>query len=130
MKNKYYTPDPEEFCIGFEYESLQDERFPDEDNSWEKNIISDEWHLRKFIEYYCGDHIEIRAKHLDREDIESLGFEQIEYDTYKKVNVYIELDMEYKTFINAVVQGAAVILFQGTIKNKSELKKLLKQLGI
>ena len=43
MSNKYYIPSPEEFRVGFIYESLQDERSPNEDSSWEKNTIENEW---------------------------------------------------------------------------------------
>lgn len=119
MENKYYTPTIEEFHVGFEYE------YKYSDKGWTFKVYEPHFTINNVeVEEYC------RVKHLDKEDIESLGFEQIEYDTYKKENIYIELNMEYKTFISAIKQGESSILFQGTIKNKSELKKLLKQLGI
>ncbi len=144
MNNKYYTPDPEEFCIGFEYESLQDERFPDEDNSWEKNIISDEWHLRRFLGYYCDDHIEIRTKHLDREDIESFGFKYgLKLRCYMNPICYMKKVGYGYFWINATQNNKVIIYhslnnmgerasirFSGTIKNKSVLKQVLKMIGV
>jgi hypothetical protein len=175
-ESKYYTPEIEEFHVGFEYESLQDPRFPEKDSSWEKNTIKDEWDLKTFIGYYCGDHIEVRVKALDREDIESLGFEDRDmfyYDSkisYKNGVPFVEnymnkskskvlskfikshmggnygLGSEYifiekvksyenATHISRIIyngDGSAMVTsaFRGTIKNKSELKRILKQIGV
>tara|TARA_R110002074_G_scaffold366532_1_gene540490 strand:- start:74 stop:514 length:441 start_codon:yes stop_codon:yes gene_type:complete len=139
MENKYYVPDIEEFYVGFNYESLQDPRLPDEDDSWERNTIEDEWDLKTFIGYYCVTHIELRIKHLDREDIESLGFTHVASGWYNytlAITIPHWTDLKLRTWKDneVIITGfrgdEEGILFQGTLKNKSELKKLMNQLGI
>ena len=133
VDNKYYTPTIEEFHVGFEFEV----NYTDE--GWTKEVfcsgegrnIDSVSKLKaflgraKFKEAY-------RVKHLDREDIESLGFVFKGGDTHltyhyggyaithtpsnNKINIYYYDGSE---FVNAI-----------TIKNKSELKRLLKQLNI
>lgn len=143
QENNYYTPVVSEFHVGFEYESLQDERHPEEDSSWSKEVIGDEWDMRTFIGYYCGDHIaDLRVKYLNTEDIESLGFECSVGDMYDKRNLKFTND---KCHITKNYQNGKIIIeknhrdmfyehpeiwFTGIIKNKSELKRLLKQLGV
>lgn len=142
MENKYYTPEAEEFHVGFEYESLQDERTPEKESSWSKELISDEWEMRTFIGYYCGDHIaELRVKYLDKEDIESFGFTQITEGCF---NLPIKefrgrLNQEVRILVRDTIliylakdldDKETYVLFTGSIKNKSELKKLLKQLNV
>ena len=117
---KYYTPKIEEFHVGFEFEKEW------EDGSWSKEILEvDE--LKDIEEEMLPI---TRVKYLDKEDIESLGFSIFEnktrYKKYKKNN-YILGHYGVKTVIIWDVAGE---LFDGEIKNKSELKKLLKQLKI
>ena len=132
MENKYYTPAIEEFCVGFEYEEYTD--WIEQNNgigTWDKKITTAYENLG-----YIANRLrknEIRVKLLDREDLESLGWNQIEYDTYKleTQEIYFEFNPEYKNFIwkkNSF--NNECILFRGAIKNKSELRKLLEQLGI
>lgn len=126
MENKYYTPTLEEFHVGFEYQ--------------QKTISTKEWvdvnytHLDKDTKYIIDEN-RIRVKHLDQEDIESCGFflkklyyyykyeeSGIRLDFFKGENVEIErfdLDtMEWR------------YIFKGKPKNKSEFKRILKQIGI
>ena len=150
-ESKYYTPEIEEFHVGFEYESLQDPRLPEKDSSWEQNTIDDEWDLKTFIGYYCGDHIEVRVKHLDREDIESLGFEDYKHSScdWYKLEKRVEDNFSSYGYWNCFrllhsytdegikiiayehsFNGDENVLFAGKVKNKSELKRILKQIGI
>lgn len=139
MNNKYYTPELEEFHNGFEFEVLGD-------TQWQKETFGSSY-LR--AEDYCSDY-KTRVKHLDQEDIESLGFkrsnlEKSIYLSSSKIKLYPHLE-SYTIGIN-FNQGinthcliffvpdehnipAGVNLFVGQIKNKSELKRILKQLGI
>ncbi len=82
-----------------------------------------------------------RVKYLDREDIESLGWEYKEttegkYDyfwdkgTGKHSILYSETQKRCLVTIRDEVRKKDFTVFVGTIKNKSELKRLLKQLGI
>ena len=127
--DKYYTPEISEFFVGFEYETsyLQDY------DTWKKEILEED-DAGYFQSIYFGDAVptEFRVKYLSREDIESLGFSQIDYDTYRFgiEEIYLEFNPEYKTFIYSKKYDPIKNnnLFVGTIKNKSELIKLLKQL--
>ena len=76
----------------------------------------------------------IRVKHLNQEDIESLG-----ETVYKDGKIYFsnnELPPLAITFNGGVssiiIEGiiSKCVLFMGTIKNKSELKRILKQIGV
>src|SRR5690606_29619740 len=70
---KYYTPEIEEFYVGFEYERFIPKSNSTEEECWEKlsmsiNYLSLEELDNEIIEK------EIRVKYLDKEDIESFGF--------------------------------------------------------
>jgi hypothetical protein len=136
MENKYYTPEIEEFHVGFEYESEEDPRIP----TWEKQKVETYRDLANCMEYYGNDaDVETRVKHLDREDIESLGFILNVVDCGEDTQ-YNELGIRrnkeggyFGTFFLDDTHGEYNIqIFESfyRIKNKSELKRLLKQLGI
>lgn len=129
--NKYYTPTTEEFHKGFEFEWFQ--------NNFEKEIFSittdDDLEI-------IDDEIregKIRVKLLDREDIESLGWELdscVEQECFYlhiSSNLHngdirlIFREKENSIEINACRFGEC---FYGILKNKSELKKLMNQLNI
>ena len=142
MKEKYYTPEIEEFHVGFEFER------PNTINrvSWVKTVFEN----GECAEQYCK-YDESRVKHLDREDIESMGFQTYK-DEQGNPNVVYERELDKSNIRgndlvhilhNHVSKWVGVFIgdsetpysdwetrFTGTIKNKSELKRLLKQLGI
>ena len=82
-----------------------------------------------------------RVKYLDKEDIESLGFK---LEHYNKTSIYGAMGNTKKPYIienfspvgnniykiTWISTMGNLVLFNGYIKNKSELKKLLKQLEI
>lgn len=153
MENsKYYTPNLEEFYIGFEYLW----RVIDKDNK--------ETYLNKTINkwtFYCehGDTTEferieynlnrnIKVKYLDKEDIESLGWKKCN-EWYYKININVDISNpntytlngefastnEWSMFLEdknqlIILDCNGDYLFKGIVKNKSELIKLLKQLRI
>ena len=154
---KYYQPKIEEFYVGFEFE------FQGMDCNWfltgwskETVNISD----KDYFGLYTLEHIQkvlkgdtperyLRVKYLDREDIESLGFEFLTFGDYgeliftKKVEwainhpTIIKIDVSHnscKLRIQKKLQGGMddryYTEFEGVIKNKSELKRILKQLNI
>jgi hypothetical protein len=142
---KYYTPDVEEFYVGFEFESKRgaydgtvktQEQFDNE--KWQYDFCS-EGDLPYIERALTGTNAKnglchLRVKYLDREDIESLGFE-IDAD-YKSINSVLFSKDDY-TILQSDITEILIsdlfnetTLFNGRIKNKSELKKLLKQLGI
>lgn len=144
-KNKYYTPEIEEFHPGFEY--------------YDADVLTT---LDEKVEIYIAgiqDSINmglIKVKYLDREDIESLGFTEgerpdgfgyageyyvIKNAEYKKPTrtEVDELHLIHQPITNWILIWQIMKLnigdhhnvrFSGTIKNKSELKRLLKQIGI
>jgi len=135
MTPKYYTPEIEEFCIGFSFEILNTEGLyfiPNKPhNCWNKTkintgIFSDLQNIEVLL-----IEKQIRVKHLDREDIEECGWIQRDYDTFGFNNQYsFEFNPEYKSFIYLTERKSESTLFRGDIKNKEDLKKLMLQLGI
>ena len=139
MESKYYTPAIEEFHVGFEYESEEDPRI----RTWEKQVIDINTSLRYFRDDSDVNH---RVKYLDKEDVESLGFV---YDKtskesqwkFRKNNImlyYRPISLQLGTFTIDHMKSDFIMEYSKdnkmisllTIKNKSELKKLLKQLRI
>ena len=129
-ENKYYTPEISEFHVGFEYEELNHYK------KWIPKIFGG--FLPKTINEYISKN-ECRVKYLDREDIEECGW------------VYNEEEGRFRFRDNemyslTVFHNEAIMIkyiwretehnenfdfkFDGTIKNKSELKRLMKQLNI
>jgi hypothetical protein len=78
---------------------------------------------------------ERKSEHcLNKEDIESLGFvTDPSGERYFELNDYqLNLDIHpvYNVTIFTDKYGDSRIVFQGTIKNKSELKQVLKMIGV
>lgn len=151
-EEKYYTPSIEEFHVGFEYEIYSEGLFEDS--------IEDfcGWYSYKFQQGNCFRDFEdiklnlqqIRVKYLDKSDIESLGWKEAEetkeilqrfgrYTVFECANIFLTVYSD--NMISIVVNTGKVKLtpnepmdlaciFNGTIKNKNELKTLMKQLGI
>lgn len=151
MENKYYTPTIEEFHVGFEYEY-----FDSIYSRWRTYILYEEYTLptQDMLEDYnpfwqTKNLSSFRVKYLDREDIESLGlkFDDIRCDdNYNEWECYFSISNEIKFGISVKkseedipyisiypdhkTSEHLIFRFTGYIKNKSELKKLMKQLGI
>lgn len=127
--NLYYTPTIEEFHIGFEYEEYQ--------------FLERNWKTVKceFIKPNTTiDSKWFRVKYLDQSDIESLGWEfekehvgleqlsfSINGPIYEDI-LYMDFDSKYMRI--AWLGEGDITRFSGTIKNKSELIKLMQQLNI
>jgi hypothetical protein len=152
---KYYTPTLEEFHVGFEYE-YQDG--PDDSfeprvhtvfNETERHIWVNDF--RDFKGTYVMAPIMYRVKYLDREDIEdvlgkefkedSVKYSSVDYK-YKKGDIYSkawivsywvkdrELQITRYDFKGENNPDSSRCVFEGTVKNKSEFKRILKQLGL
>lgn len=140
MENKYYTPTIDEFYVGFEYEYRY--------NHWEKR-----GYFPTHFNFTELDNLislqNIRVKYLDKTDIESLGFVDIHKGTdrgsidrcykyqlrkivsnkYEPIPTYkILCDLHYYPDKPGIIYIGGLCDFN--IKNKSELVKLLKMLGI
>ena len=124
MENKYYVPNITEFHVGFEYQ-IEDLGDDGKSKVWRDQIFEGEETRTYFIEELSRK--EIRVKYLDKEDIESLGFKHYSLSTYN----YKEYSLERIGVDNKLsISHYGNCIFLGYIKNKSELKKLLKQLKI
>jgi hypothetical protein len=144
--NKYYPPKIEEFYPGFEYEVMIPEK-----QTWSKETFYlNDSHIN-FIKYVDIQNEftknKIRVKYLDKEDIESLGFIlkhksidlwfekpgiTLREDGYHLKNIKLNYgihDQKLKIVFD-YTSGETQVHFEGKIKNKSEFKKILKQLGI
>lgn len=144
---KYYTPEIEEFNIGFEYEERSFNEA--ETDVWTKHTYNlskhhegTSWSLEAILRQGA-----IRVKYLDRDDIEELDYEFVEflnirtmlfYKTKNRVkHIVEENDLNFLTLKNrySVVEIHSDLHsvyhtkhgFNGTVKNKSELKTVLKQ---
>jgi hypothetical protein len=142
MDTKYYIPDISEFHVGFEYEHchssirfvMLDLRTGDRTNEtepkeiWEKSVFTgnefDIWKSSFEFDDSLRDG-QIRVKYLDKEDIESFGFTKTIEDQYYKDD--FELLIDDDLFIQIIKDDG--FIFQGAIKNKSELRQILKMIG-
>lgn len=142
-KTTFYTPKITEFYIGFEYEVLKGDNWikcSDFSNEYEHED-SPLHGLIKDLE-----NSKIRVRHLDPDEIISLGFGYSGADTKDSIHWYnklgnfkiinwlsdeiiINYDSEnHFLWIFAMDKGKANQLFQGVIKNKSELNKILTKI--
>ena len=127
--NKYYTPNLEEFCVGFEFEDSYG------DGEYAKNSI-DQLNIKDVIGSFLKKEVDIRVKYLDSEDIESLGFKYCKKSDLATIYSYKDYFIAYYNsgHISITEIGEMcrrdTILFNGRIKNKSELKRILKMIGV
>ena len=149
-KSKYYTPTIEEFHVGFEYEVFEDWDI-EKEKTWHKQVYDILKSNPERLEYVGGDMSKFRVKYLDKEDIESLGFEfnKEYYNNFfkEKYLVFFSKDMNITLSFYPNLKTVGTILYDPSkskimyekgidiktincikIKNKSELKRLLKQL--
>lgn len=150
-EDKYYTPDVEEFYVGFEYEITTG-------YDWAKKTFKHE-DFNTFMYKHLDNAVsqqQVRVKYLCKKDITDLGFKKRKKDTWIGWNDYvIECEERFDNYFgfctvhiprmgeiykicvhrylteecnieNDIENGESAILFKGYIKSKSELKQLLK----
>lgn len=127
IESKYYTPEIEEFYVGFEYEILNYKT-----NNFEKIIYPADYIEANIKPIQLLEYIKrgsMKVKYLDKEDIESLGWKYLNKNETFCYGVNEEWGLSHvKNIIEITYYGECN--FNGIIKNKSELKKLMKQLQI
>lgn len=130
MRDKYYTPEIEEFHIGFEYEvkGLK---------VWGKKTVSSSQDILEMEELMMRSLSPYRVKYLNKEDIESLGWicQMKANSVYFKKGKYrlvhwMDEPIRLVTIIEEYPGGEEAIAKKVIVKNKSEFKTLLKQLGL
>lgn len=141
MRDKrYYTPNIEEFHVGFEYEM-------NNGHEWTAQVFPNPWWndgamggINSLSKAIISDII--RVKHLDHEDIVSEGWgncvvtmldDTEKFGWCKMHYMLIEYDEQYIVYENATENKSVAssnIVFNGTIRNRSELRLIMKMLGI
>ena len=135
MGKKYYTPSIEEFHVGFEYERC------DDGYSWFKDTFPRTWENGQGVGWpkLLSNAIKgryIRVKHLDREDIESLGWDaaldDIGYGLVTQKGLYLCRPFLNSDFTIALIElrHDGRCIFFGKIRNKSELETIMRMIGI
>lgn len=153
--SKYYTPKIEEFHVGFEYEhkirlrggimSYVNDVYKYKDE-WQKSVFRDpDYEPKLFIplvhdsprfieivETYLRDGA-IRVKSLDVHDIKELEWIEGIDKQYYLINeddlVLYRLVLLHEE-VYMITNDRNDVKFEGEIKNKSELRKIMKQIGI
>lgn len=135
-EKKYYTPTIEEFQPGLDYEM-----FNFDTNEYLKCIMSfEDFYYPVVINQIRSGHC--RVKHLNKEDIESLGWKKVSDTTH---SIYINEHTFYISrfsspereheFLIQYGHGERPgmfthVVFRGTIKNKSRLCLVMQMVGI
>lgn len=130
---KYYTPEIEEFHVGFKYQSLRGSK-----KSWENFYIESACTLYLIMEAIDKKLLSLedfRVKYLDDKDIQSLGWiNGSNYGLSAFVLNYGDKNNEFQMYFHddnlIMIYNFSGIIFSGKIKNKSEFKKLMQQLEI
>jgi hypothetical protein len=141
---KYYTPEVEEFHIGFEYEinTVYPEKHLDGYGFIKTAITKDNWPLNMD----CINLLDrVRVKLLDEEDILSLKWEKIsnlqyQFPTniqnqeiilfFQQINQYAAIHIKQTDPVTKLKATARETIFGGTIKNKSQLLTIMKMTTI
>jgi hypothetical protein len=149
---KYYVPEIEEFCLGFEYEIsgfIQSgiTYFVGNVGEWTKFKLTKENYdnpdaYGATMLGSLGQLISlgrVRVKRLDREDVESFGlvyagWKRVSHDYYGKmenkdvaVHVFNDNTVTVSVRVDGMIESECTNVI---IKNKSELKRILKQVGV
>lgn len=126
MESKYYIPEIEEFHIGFDYEIYEDwDTYPVK--TWYKQIFGEDGNNPENLGYIGNWNLDItRVKYLDIKDLESLGWKM-----QSGIDDFVLNEYGLDVFEDEIqILHYDECIFSGVIKNKSELKKLMKQLKI
>jgi hypothetical protein len=138
MEPKYYIPELSEFYVGFEFEFFNKEKWKvSEDFSY--LFLKDDTDTVSEVNENIKEG-KIRVKFLDRQDIEELGWKYssiaqkygiVTEEDEKTGSLGIWLSKEgYRYRITDCKAYLHMDVFNGYIKNKSDLRKLMKMLNI
>jgi len=131
MEAQYYTPTIEEFHVNFEYEFKSSD---DDSEEWQPAVIKDGTQIDDITREHKGVKVyNLRVKSLCRQDIEECGWKHNEMNYFNIGNFWLMwIDGKVKIWLEGVNNGSKVqaTFFWGTIRNKSELRKIMQQCGI
>ena len=126
MKNKYFTPDIEDLCIGYECQFRMDK------NSiyWEELLISNKDIIKELINH---PEFEFRTIYLTKEQIEAEGWTK-EKSYFIKNNIYLFFEDKFLVIDSGnPFSWEAIdseILFKGKCKDINTFRKICKLLEI
>ena len=123
-EKRYYTPNLIEFHVGFEFQTKDGSN-----GDWYDDAITEDC-LYKFTDLF--KYSQHRVKFLDRSDIESLGwvYNKGWYAHQTGDTLDMQVGGSVRIFREAAIGTTMYPVFQGVIKNKSELKKVMQMIGI
>lgn len=132
MEAKYYVPTESEFCVGLKYQEFVKHK------GWvDRIVLSISEDLTLNSEGFCIDFPEdFRIKALDRSDIEECGWvmSDFSFEIIDGMNAFVLRIIDFdkmKVLIHKYNDAEPTEnIFKGEIKNKSELKRVMKMLGI
>lgn len=136
--DKYYTPELNEFYVGFEYEIFEDFDVPGKEKEWHKQVYGKNGADPENIDYVfplMGKMDKFRVKYPTKEDIEACGW--VHDPSWKNYTTYLIANQfklchkggnRYGIYEN--VGQWNKVCFEGEIKNKSELSRVMKMVGI
>lgn len=131
---RYYVPKIEEFHVGFYFQRYGNDYETEQVDQYDWHVYDDLLHMD-----------EVRVKYLDREDIEAEGWQKQTdtqvtcyeiwvgrrlYEMRKSHPEYYGEDKYVIDFIEKEGKGNRFTCFSGTIKNRSELRKVMEMLGV
>jgi hypothetical protein len=130
MEAQYYTPTPEEFHVGFEYENFV------KHEGWTKRTLESLSDYGFNEKGFCIDHEDYRVKCLDEQDIIDLWWSKKDianiyelvpfWEGRSEKGVNVTIFKKYETEHGYLRKT----IFNGNIKNKSELKRIMQMLKI
>lgn len=137
--DKYYVPTIGEFHIGFEYEYKGKHM-----TGYTTNTLSEEDYYYMDENGYMEDsnplnnYSKFRVKYLDLDDIKEAGWKQREWEPNQFTINNDDYELNFDTLVDNPELGIGItiydimpsMIFNGYIKNKSELIKIMKQLDI
>lgn len=122
---KHYIPHISEFHVGFEYELKSNDIWDEVASDLECDDINT---LKDDIKYS-----RIRVKYLDKDDIEAEGWSFQKEGVFKIVGTDNDIFEMYQLARPWVTINSALLrksVFHGTIKNRSELRKVMGMIGV
>ena len=139
MKNKYFTPDIEDICIGYELEINWNRAYEEKWVPIKVSVQDEEFaytsELSEIVDALHDGMSEARVPYLTKEQIEAEGWEFDynlgDFDYYiKTVNDKEEYELEfcYKEPININILKRT--LYNGECKDINTFRKIIKLLGI
>ena len=122
MENKYFTPDIEDLCIGYELEHLSATGYITTKFEIDSSLSA----LQELIKLN-----QVRVPYLTKEQIEAEGWEEHSSNFFKKDLLMLQIDLEeYNILIRKGSWFPEETLFKGNCKDINTFRKIIKLLNI